>query len=215
MGGVCSPTGSHWVATSRLVTAGGVIDRLLLYGPTLAGGITAGRHSMALLRLPAPSRGFPAGGGLASLWGPVRHPPHPPGAGVGGSLSGLVLLFVWTPPRLGCGGVLIPLGQGVGAVGQGGSSSRLVCCRGAAEPAILLSLAGPSEVPGMVSSATVGATRHGTFTALPKAADAVPGGVLSTADAAELLPTWTLVLVVSKGLAAEAADRFCTYLRTV
>ena len=57
----------------------------------------------------------------------------------------------------------------------------------------------------MVPRPAVRAVSRGTFPALPKAADAVPRGVLSTAYPAELTHTLALSLVVSKRLTPVAA----------
>ncbi|KAG0718814.1 hypothetical protein GWK47_051731 [Chionoecetes opilio] len=113
--------------------------------------------------------------------GPGRHPPHPPGAGWVDRSRASSFSFVWAPPRLGCGGVLIPWCKGWGRwTGWILVSSRLLSWgRGTSDPP---ESGRASEVPDMVSSATVGQRGTGTFTPLPKAVDAVPGGVLSTAD---------------------------------
>ncbi|KAG0719109.1 hypothetical protein GWK47_051185 [Chionoecetes opilio] len=206
MGGSVPPRGSHWVATSRLVTAGASSTGCCSTGPHLARGITAGRHSMEIAATPRRTPRVPAGTGLASPGGPggvILHIHLGRGAGIGPRASSFS--FVWGPSSSRVWRCPHFLVQG-GGRWQGGSSSRLVCCRGAAEPGILLNLAGHQRCRAWVHPLQLGKTRHGTFTALPKAADAVPGGVFSTADPRRAPAAVDLVLVVSKGQAAEAAE---------
>ncbi|KAG0728249.1 hypothetical protein GWK47_032883 [Chionoecetes opilio] len=100
----------------------------------------ASQHGIAAT--PRRTPWVPAGAGLHIAMGAGGSSSTSTWGGVGGSLSGLVLRL--RLGRLLVSGVAVSsfLGAGAGGGGQGGASSRLVCCRGAAEPGILLSLAG-------------------------------------------------------------------------
>ncbi|KAG0712605.1 hypothetical protein GWK47_018124 [Chionoecetes opilio] len=123
MGGVLFPHGLTLGRDARLVTAGasstGCCSRAHI-GWRHHGW--ASQHGIAATPRRKPR--VPAGVGLASLWGPVRHPPHPPGAGWGDRSRASSFSFVWDASSSRVWRVSSFLVQGLGAVDR--ADPRLV-----------------------------------------------------------------------------------------